>query len=70
MSSLNQSEILIAGGAVTNSLGKWIEENREAYVLDEHEMAVRKQHFSHDDFCNGRAVMIVPDKVIWIRSSQ
>ena len=69
MSSLSQRKILIAGGAVTNSLGKWIEENREAYVIDEREMVVRKQHFSHDDFCNGRAVMIVPGKVIWIGPS-
>ena len=70
ISSLNQSEILIAGGMVTNSLGKTTEYNQEAYVLNEQEMTVRKQRFSHDDFCFGRAVMIVPDKVIWIRSSQ
>ena len=69
ISSLNQSEILIAGGFVTNSLNKRMEDNREAYVLNEHEMAVRKQRFSHNDFCSGRAVMIVPGKVIWIRPS-
>ena len=57
---------MIVGGLITNYLGKWVERNYDAFVLNESEMAVRKISMNDEDFTWGRAVMIVPGKVMWI----
>ena len=64
--ALNLSEILIAGGTFHNSIGKQVGESYDAYILNVAQMAVRNVSIDRMDFCAGRAVMIVPGKVLWI----
>ena len=57
---------MIAGGIITNYLGKEIEENYDTFILNEAEMKVRKVSMKFEDYSEGGAVMIVPGKVMWI----
>ena len=55
------------GGVITNYLGNAVESNYDAFVLNEGQMVVRKVCIDKSEVTSGRAVMIIPGKVIWLR---
>ena len=69
VSTLNSSEILILGGIITKNLGSAVEPSFDAFVLNEGQMVVRKVRIDKSEGTSGRAVMIIPGKVIWIRGA-